>query len=64
MFSKLSKSVTYKEEDVVVNSNIKKLDPLSDPVRCLFPHARIRLYREVRYSKFEITDVLVDLKAW
>jgi hypothetical protein len=24
MFSKLSKSVTYKEEDVVVNSNIKK----------------------------------------
>jgi hypothetical protein len=30
MFSKLSKSVTYEEEDVVVNSNIENLTP-SDP---------------------------------
>jgi hypothetical protein len=51
MFSKL-KSVTYEEEDVVVNSNIENLTLYRIHVRCLFPHARIRLYREVRYSKF------------
>jgi hypothetical protein len=62
MFSKLSKSVTYEEEDVVVNSNIENLTPIGSHVGVYFLMRGSDCIAKCAIVNSEITDVLVDLK--